>query len=54
MHAPPFLVLLGWSAHIIEYLPMGNTLTSFEIQESRWVFDIQIMSNLWTKLQVRN
>ena len=54
MHAPHFLVLLGWPARIIEYPPMSNTLPSFETQESRWVFDIQIMPNLCTKLQACN
>ena len=51
MHTPPFLVLLGWSARIIEYLSMNNSLSSFETEESRWVFDIQKISNLWTKLK---
>ena len=36
MHAPPFLVLLGWSTRIIEYPLMDNALPSFEIEESRF------------------
>ena len=51
MHTPAPLVLLGWSACMIEYPSMEITLTSFEIEESRWAFDTQIISNLWTKLK---
>ena len=54
MHAPPLLVLLGWSAHIIEYPSMDNALSSFETEESRWVSDIHRISNLWTKLKACN
>ena len=54
MHTHPLLVLLGWSARIIEYPSMDNALLSFEIGESIWVSDIQIISNLWTKLKAYN
>ena len=51
MDAPPLLVLLGWSARIIEYPSVDNALPSFETEESRWVSDIKRISNLWTKLK---
>ena len=51
MHTLYLFVLLGWSAPIIEYPSMDNTLSFFEIELSRWVPDIQRLSNLWTKLK---
>ena len=54
MHTPPLLVLLGWSARIIEYPSMDDAFSYFETEESRWVSDIQRISNLWTKLKARN
>ena len=33
---------------------MDNTLSSLETEESRWVSNIQIISNLWTKLEACN
>ena len=32
MHTTPLLVLLGWSARIVEYTSMGNALSLFEIE----------------------
>ena len=54
MHTLPLLELLGWPARIIEYPLMDNAVSSFETEESRWVTDIQRISNLWTKLKAYN
>ena len=54
MHTPPYLVLLGWSARIMEYPLTDNALSSFETEESRWVSNIQRVSNLWTTLKACN
>ena len=54
MHTPPLLVLLGWYARIIEYPSMDNALLPFETEESRWVSDIQRISDFWTKSKAFN
>ena len=51
MYTHPLRVLLGWSARIIEYSSMNYTLPYDETEELRWVSDIQVISNLWTKLK---
>ena len=54
MYTHPLWVLLGWSTRIIEYSPMNYTPPYHEIEELRWVSDMQVIPNLWTKLKAGN
>ena len=54
MYTHPLWVLLGWSTRIIEYSPMNYTLPYHEIEGLRWVSDMQVIPNLWTKLKAGN
>ena len=34
----------------VEYPLLNKALSSFETEESRWVSDIQKLSNVWTRI----
>ena len=51
MQTPPSFLLEGWYERIKVYLEISKSLSSEGVLESRYISDMQIISNLWIQYE---